>query len=30
MDKIDEFIDYSAENQEELKQIAKAFDRFTV
>ena len=30
MEKIDEFIDYSAGNQEELRQIAKAFDRFTV
>jgi hypothetical protein len=30
MDKIDEFINYSAANQEELRQIAKAFDRFTV
>jgi len=30
MDKIDEFINYSAGNQEELRQIAKAFDQFTV
>ena len=30
MEKIDEFINYSAENQEELKQIAKAFSEFTV
>ena len=30
MEKIDEFINYSAENQEELKQIAKAFNEFTV
>ena len=30
MEKIDEFINYSAENQEELKQIAKVFSEFTV
>jgi hypothetical protein len=29
MEKIDEFIDYSAANQEELRQIAKTFGEFT-